>query len=751
MKKLIGVVIAAVVLAAASAGMGYLGSLWWTSHNRLSWSVTSAGWGGAGGGAAGGPGQKAASSAASAPAASVPGAPAAGGAAATPPGQSGSPQFDGNVAAIEWGGKVESATGVAADDAEGQQNLLNIIDSDTETWWRSTADPGPKEIVLSFAGHESVLINQVKIVSYGALTPRDVEVWVATSGATEGFSRVATAALPDQAESTITFAPVEAKYLKLRLLRNTGGGEEFGLNELEVMEAQRGGYTRVLARHPALLGPHPAPAGTTVAAAEAPLACVPVNPATLLTPGHNESNRVLALFGGGARYAAVNWKNEPLRRQKYPDLAIGTRLNLTIIPQSHVTPGMLNPEGGYDTVVLDQTCPKNPVPSITNFERALPSWVANGHKLIIHDADTCAPGPNYDWLPYHLKTDNPGGQAAKGTFLRFVEENWMAHGQPARPGFIDVAAWEKDAGDYHNELGDSNTLTEWDPHWCGHMLVRNVNNVFGFVHTYARYGRGLIIYSGFDRDMTDSAGFDPDNLPCSARVGDFVVTTDTSLLAQPFQPGRSYNYPLSLLSNQGYKGTVSLSVKANPGLEGMQASFAPASVNVDGLAESKFSLTLPANAPLTPQALEVKGVDANGKTNSVCLQLVQPPPGPPSAESLKAEIDRHGRVTIYINFDFNKAIIKPESKPTVNEVLRMLKQAPDLKLSINGYTDNVGTHEYNIKLSQARAAAVVAALVKAGIAANRLSSAGFGDSNPIDDNNKPEGRAKNRRVELVKE
>jgi hypothetical protein len=73
-------------------------------------------------------------------------------------------------------------------------------------------------------------------------------------------------------------------------------------------------------------------------------------------------------------------------------------------------------------------------------------------------------------IPYHLKTDNPGGQAAPGKFLRFTEKNWMAHGQPARPGFIDTAAWEEDLRDYRNELGDSNTLTEWDPHWCGLMV-----------------------------------------------------------------------------------------------------------------------------------------------------------------------------------------------------------------------------------------------------------------------------------------
>jgi hypothetical protein len=166
-----------------------------------------------------------------------------------------------------------------------------------------------------------------------------------------------------------------------------------------------------------------------------------------------------------------------------------------------------------------------------------------------------------------------------------------------------------------------------------------VNNIFGFAYTYAHYGRGLIIYNGFDVDMMGTVGydtlvarelaqgFDPDNLPCAARIGDFVVTTDTRLMERPFVPGRSYDYPLTLLSNQGYKGTVGLSVTASPGLNGLQASFAPASVGVDGLAEAKFSLTLPANAPSTPQALQVKGVDAAGKTNTLCLQLVQPQTG----------------------------------------------------------------------------------------------------------------------------
>ena len=687
-------------------------------------------------------------------------------------------QFDGNVAALEWGGKVESATGTADDNLGGQDNLLNLIDGDKDTFWMSLDEPGPKEIVLSFADHESVLIDRVTILIDASAAPsntaRDLEVWVSSTGPKQGFTRVATAALPGTGENTIRFNPVEARYVQLRLLHNQAGGEMFQISEVKVLESKRSGYTPLLARRPDLMGPQPSAAlGKAVAAAGAAPACVPVPP-TPPPPGHGESKRVLVLGSApwtnmDAATGGIYLKNHPDYLQTRPDLAAAGRAEYTVIPGNRARPWMLSPREGYDTVVLEQVCEGNPTPLAPEFKPVLAPWVAEGNKLIIHDADKCQAGPDYSWLPYLFKTNNPGAQGAPGNFLRFVEENWMAHGHRGQPGYIDVAAWENSTDDYRNELGDSNTLIAWDPHWCGQMVVRNVNNVFGFAYTYAHYGRGLIIYDGFDIDMTGTAGyntlvarelaqgFDPDNLPCAARIGDFVVTTDTRLIEQPLLPGRSYDYPLTLLSNQGYKGTVSLSVKASPGLDGMQASFAPASVRVDGLAETKFSLTLPANAPSTPQALQVKGVDAAGKTNTLCLQLVQPTPGelsvappPTTAEELKAEIDRHGRVTIYINFDFDKAIIKPESKPTVNEVIRMMEQSPDLKLSINGYTDNVGTHEYNVKLSQARAAAVVDALTKAGIAADRLSSAGFGDSNPIDDNGKPEGRAKNRRVELVR-
>jgi outer membrane protein OmpA-like peptidoglycan-associated protein len=122
----------------------------------------------------------------------------------------------------------------------------------------------------------------------------------------------------------------------------------------------------------------------------------------------------------------------------------------------------------------------------------------------------------------------------------------------------------------------------------------------------------------------------------------------------------------------------------------------------------------------------------------------------PEADAMKSALDKDGRVSLYVNFDFNKATLKPDAAPVVAQVMKLLKDNPGLKLEIGGHTDNIGGHDYNVKLSQQRAAAIVAALVAQGVAADRLRAAGFGPDKPIADNNKEEGRAKNRRVELVK-
>ncbi len=120
------------------------------------------------------------------------------------------------------------------------------------------------------------------------------------------------------------------------------------------------------------------------------------------------------------------------------------------------------------------------------------------------------------------------------------------------------------------------------------------------------------------------------------------------------------------------------------------------------------------------------------------------------AEAMKKALDASGHVALYINFDTDKTAIKPDSQPILAEVVKLLNSDPALKLTIEGHTDNAGTPAHNQTLSDGRANAVVGSLMSQGIGADRLQAKGFGQNKPLADNGSEDGRAKNRRVELVK-
>lgn len=118
------------------------------------------------------------------------------------------------------------------------------------------------------------------------------------------------------------------------------------------------------------------------------------------------------------------------------------------------------------------------------------------------------------------------------------------------------------------------------------------------------------------------------------------------------------------------------------------------------------------------------------------------------AEALRQRIDAEGRVDIAIQFESDSSRMLSGSQQQIAEILEMMEAAPELVLSVNGYTDNSGTAQRNLELSTQRAQTIVDELIGRGIDSGRLRAHGFGRERPVADNGTAEGRAKNRRVEL---
>jgi outer membrane protein OmpA-like peptidoglycan-associated protein len=120
------------------------------------------------------------------------------------------------------------------------------------------------------------------------------------------------------------------------------------------------------------------------------------------------------------------------------------------------------------------------------------------------------------------------------------------------------------------------------------------------------------------------------------------------------------------------------------------------------------------------------------------------------ATDLAANLKKTCHIALYgVLFDFNKSTLQPASDAVLQQVADLLAKDKTLKIEVQGHTDNVGGDAYNQTLSEARARAVAAWLTKQGVAAERLSAHGYGKTKPVADNNKDEGRAKNRRVEIA--
>jgi OmpA-OmpF porin, OOP family len=136
--------------------------------------------------------------------------------------------------------------------------------------------------------------------------------------------------------------------------------------------------------------------------------------------------------------------------------------------------------------------------------------------------------------------------------------------------------------------------------------------------------------------------------------------------------------------------------------------------------------------------------EGGSQTAVTTVAVTSPPPAPAAAPKV---IDR---LTLHVNFDFDKSVVR---KPDIAELQRavdFVKKYSGYQVSIEGHTDSIGTDKYNQALSERRAAAVRAYLLKQGVVdSQRIKSVGYGESRPIADNKTEKGRFENRRVEIL--
>ena len=158
-------------------------------------------------------------------------------------------------------------------------------------------------------------------------------------------------------------------------------------------------------------------------------------------------------------------------------------------------------------------------------------------------------------------------------------------------------------------------------------------------------------------------------------------------------------------------------------------------------------------APPERGSYDFRLISSSSKDGAEITSITFEVGGSLDASTMAKAIEEKGKLTLYgINFDFNQATIRPESEPVLKEVATLLQNQSDLRLRIEGHTDNVGKPAYNLDLSKKRAESVKTYLTgKFQIDAARLSTEGYGDTRPVAKNDTDQERAQNRRVELVKQ
>ena len=603
-----------------------------------------------------------------------------------------------NIAALAFGGDIVSITGTFGPGHSGR----SLIDSSSGSVWQPEGKEltFPQDIVVSFYAQDSALVSSVSVTLPPQRThgPKNVEVWTAKDDSMAAFSKVAavilTAAKPVQ---VISFAPVEARYVKLRVL-SSGEKDALEIGKLQVSEGSRPGYSSLRARHPEIAG-------------------------------WRYSARFAAQHGiEWLQPAAVEWQRSNqcfgchVQAQASMGLAVAARNGYL------VSRGALQELTGYMRLLQDTTGSESGMLLVDNQSVLVPQPAGKG-SLTPADQPVMATvfaGMSFAYL------DQMSAGKPDGALLKFAD--WLAGKQQA-------------TGEVNADLDE--------PPICQGSLMTTANAAIAFMQAFAESGDTRYQKAG---DM--AVEFIAASKPVTTQ-DEVFATLALSHFGNPQQQALVNDLIARLKREQGSAGGWSES-SGSPGPNAFatgQVLYAFKESGVDTKSPEfvrgvKYLLHTQEDSgawPVQNSATNRPSEFAPTMWAVIGLAGSYGEVEDPTAGSLKSQLDQTGRAVLYINFDFNKSTLRPDAKPIIAQVVKLLTDDPSLTLAINGHTDNVGQHDYNVKLSQTRAAAVVSALVAANIASARLSSGGFGPDQPIDDNGTEKGRAKNRRVELVKQ
>lgn len=433
-----------------------------------------------------------------------------------------------------------------------------------------------------------------------------------------------------------------------------------------------------------------------------------------------------------------------------PALIPGHRFEHVLLPL--IQPADLN---RAKTAVLALSC--SPTKDTTPQQQAaLLSFVQRGNVLVIRDADTCSKS-EYAFVPYSFTTVASGAGGARGSVLSIADSSVLAGSDPSdKLHYIDTEAY------LHNErqqIGDADIMQTTDTHWCGLMFAKNATGSSGWIRAYARYGKGVIIYDGFDVDDLRAQipqavllnrlayGLSPGaELPCNAHVASQLMLLSSVRRSVPF--GRAQDVRIGFtLDHEG----VTTPERVILSIDGERAAGWHATIDREnltlGAGEQRIVATIhvPGNATATHHLYTLTATGEAGHRAQAAIEF-------DVDEALAKELEQGGRARIYgIHFDVASDRIQPQSESTIREIATVLRSHPTWRMRVEGYTDSDGGAAYNIGLSDRRANAVVKDLVSHyGIARGRLKAAGFGLTHPVASNATDAGKALNRRVELVR-